>query len=86
MEIILNKNIVFNPEICGGKPTIKGTRITVTSAMGFILAGDLDNDVLEGFPRLTKDDLQSCKEFTYNLLDRTSSIIPSRMQYKYYNF
>ena len=76
MEIILNKNIVFNPEICGGKPTIKGTRITVTSAMGFILAGDLDNDVLEGFPRLTKDDLQSCKEFTYKLLDRTSFIIP----------
>ena len=76
MEIILYKNIVSNPEICGGKPTIKGTRITVTSPMGFILAGDLDNDVLEGFPRLTKDDLQSCKEFTYKLLDRTSSIIP----------
>ena len=76
MEITLYKNIVSNPEICGGKPTIKGTRITVTSVMGFILAGDTDENVLEGFPRLTKDDLQSCKEFTYKLLDRTSSIIP----------
>ena len=76
MEIILYKNILSNPEICGGKPTIKGTRISVSSVMGFILSGDLDEDVLEGFPRLTKDDLQSCKEFTYKLLDRTSSIIP----------
>ena len=76
MEIILYKNILSNPEICGGKPTIKGTRISVSSVMGFILSGDLDEDVLEGFPRLTKDDLQSCKEFTYKLLDRTSFIIP----------
>ena len=74
MEIILYKNIVSNSEIFVGKPTLKGTRITVCSVMGFILAGDTDEDVLENFPRLTKDDLQSCKEFTYKLLDRTSSI------------
>lgn len=76
MEIVLYKNIVSNPEICGGKPTVKGTRITVQSVMGFILAGDTDEDVLEGFPRLSKEDLQACKEFTYKLLDRTSTIVP----------
>ena len=64
MEYQLYKNIVSDPDICNGKPTIKGTRITVQSVMSFILAGDTDEDVLEGYPRMTADDLQACKEFT----------------------
>ncbi len=70
MEYQLYKNIVSNPDICNGKPTIKGTRITVQSVMSFILAGDTDEDVLEGYPRMTADDLQACKEFTSILFEK----------------
>ncbi len=70
MEYQLYKNIISDPDICNGKPTIKGTRITVQSVMSFILAGDSDQAVLEGYPRMTADDLQACKEFTSMLFEK----------------
>lgn len=72
MEYQLYKNIISNPDICNGKPTIKGTRITVETIMGFVLAGDTIEDVLEGYPSLTEGDIQTCKEFTMMLFDKPS--------------
>lgn len=70
MEYELYKNIISNPDICNGKPTIKGTRITVQTIMSFVLAGDTDEEVLDGYPRLTRDDIKTCKEFTIMLFDK----------------
>ena len=64
MEIQLYKNIVSNSEVCGGRPTIKGTRITVRTVIEQVLAGDPDEVILECFPRLTKESLKDCKDFT----------------------
>ena len=74
MEYQLYKNIVSNPDICNGRPTIRGTRITVQSVMSFVLAGDDDKDVLEGYPRMTADDLQACKEFTSMMFDKPTLV------------
>ncbi len=74
MEYQLYKNIISNPDICNGKPTIKGTRITVQSVMSFVLAGDTDEDVLKDYPRMTSDDLQTCKEFTSMLFEMPTLI------------
>lgn len=70
MEFQLYKNIISHPDICNGRPTIKGTRITVQTIMGFVLAGDTDEDVLEGYPRLTREDINTCKEFTMMLFEK----------------
>ncbi len=64
MEYPLYKNIVSNPDICNGKPVIKGTRITVRSVMSFVIAGNKDENILINYPRLKADDLQACKEFS----------------------
>lgn len=74
MESKLYKNIVSDSEICGGRPTIKGTRITVKTIMEQVIAGDSDEILLEYFPRLTKESLQDCKEFTTLLFDNTTLI------------
>ncbi|MDQ6843671.1 MAG: DUF433 domain-containing protein [Bacteroidota bacterium] len=74
MEYQLYKNIVSNPDICNGKPTIRGTRITVQSVMSFILAGDSDESVLKDYPRMTSEDLQTCKEFTSMLFEKPTLI------------
>jgi len=74
MEYTLYKNIVSNPDICNGKPVIKGTRITVKSVMSFVLAGNKDRKVLKGFPRMTPEDLQACKEFTLRYVEKPSLI------------
>lgn len=72
MEYQLYKNIVSNPDICNGKPTIKGTRITVQSVMSFINAGDKNKKVLEGYPRITEEDIETCKKFTSLFLKKAT--------------
>ncbi|CAN5246019.1 hypothetical protein BH09BAC2_BH09BAC2_22830 [soil metagenome] len=70
MEYLLHKNIISNPDICNGKPVIKGTRITFQTNMGFVIAGDSGEEVLGGYPRITSEDIKTCKEFTVLLFEK----------------
>ena len=51
--------IVSNKEILLGKPTIKGTRLSVEHIIGLLAQGWSEAQVLENFPRLTKESLQA---------------------------
>ncbi len=55
--------IVSDKEVLLGKPTIKGTRISVEHIVGLLAQGWTENEILENFPRLTKESLQAV--FTY---------------------
>ena len=70
MELVLYKNIVVNPAVCSGRPVFKGTRLTVKTILEFILAGDNDEDILQAYPFITKDDLITAREFSLVALDR----------------
>ncbi|MEO6221578.1 MAG: DUF433 domain-containing protein [Ginsengibacter sp.] len=63
MKTNIYKNIVADEEICGGRPTIEGTRITVKAIIGHLLEGDSEEVLLKGFPRLTKEDINTIKEY-----------------------
>jgi uncharacterized protein (DUF433 family) len=56
------ERIEINPDICNGKPVIKGTRITVQTILEFLGAGDSIEEVLEGYSGLTRDDLIGLKQ------------------------
>jgi uncharacterized protein (DUF433 family) len=60
--------IVINPEICNGRPTVRGTRITAQTVLEFLGAGDSIEDVLEEYPSLTKEDVLACLQFSSRLL------------------
>ena len=49
--------IEINPDICNGKPVIRGTRITVQTILEFLGAGDSIEEVLEGYPTLHREDI-----------------------------
>ncbi len=51
--------IVSDKEVLLGKPTIKGTRISVEHIVGLLAQGWTENQILENFPRLTKESLQA---------------------------
>lgn len=54
--------IVKNPAILAGKPTVKGTRISVELIAGLLDAGVWSQaDILRNYPRLTQDDLNACR-------------------------
>jgi len=60
--------IQIDPDICNGKPTIAGTRITVQTIMEFLGAGDSIADILEEHPSLTEDDVYACLQFATKLM------------------
>ena len=56
-------HIVSDNDILLGKPTIKGTRISVEHIVGLLAQGWDEVQILENYPRLTKESLQAV--FTY---------------------
>jgi uncharacterized protein (DUF433 family) len=61
--------IVIDPEICNGRPTIHGTRITVHTVLDFLGAGDSIEDILDGYPTLTREDVLACLQYSARLMD-----------------
>lgn len=47
-----------DPKILGGQVCIKGTRIPVTLILDALAAGETSEDLLRGYPTLTRDDIQ----------------------------
>lgn len=60
--------ITVDPDICNGKPVIKGTRITAQTVLGFLGAGDSIEDVLEEYPSLSREDVLECMKFSSELM------------------
>ncbi len=62
------RQIVIDPNICNGQPIIEGTRITASTVLEFLSAGDSIEDVLAGYPTLTRDDILACLAYSAWLL------------------
>ncbi len=57
------EKITVNPKILGGKPIIRGTRISVEFILD-LLASDLtEEEILEDYSHLTKDDIHACLRY-----------------------
>ncbi len=55
--------ITIKPGKRGGKPCIRGMRITVYDVLGYLAAGMTYEEILNDFPYLTKDDILACLEY-----------------------
>lgn len=52
------KRITFNSKIMGGKPCIRGMRVTVGTIVGLIAAGHSFDEILLAYPYLEEEDLR----------------------------
>lgn len=59
-EQLLLKRITSNPEIFGGKPIIRGMRISVELVLSLMAQGESVEALLEDYPDLTREDVQAC--------------------------
>lgn len=50
--------ITRNPEIMGGRPCIRGMRVTVGTIVGLVAAGHSSKEVLQAYPYLEEDDIR----------------------------
>jgi uncharacterized protein (DUF433 family) len=55
--------ITINPEIMGGKPCIRGLRVTVGTIVGLIAAGNNVEQVLKLYPYLEAEDIQQALNY-----------------------
>ena len=60
--------ITVDPEICHGKPCIRGLRYPVESILEYLAGGDSVEQVLAEFPDLERDDILACLEFSRKML------------------
>jgi uncharacterized protein (DUF433 family) len=55
--------IISDPEILNGKPIVKGTRISVALILQCIASGMIKEDILRGYPTLTREGLDAALDF-----------------------
>jgi uncharacterized protein (DUF433 family) len=55
--------ITIEPGKRGGKPCIRGMRITVYDVLEYLASGMSEQEILKDFPYLTKDDILACLSF-----------------------
>jgi uncharacterized protein (DUF433 family) len=57
------ERIIRDPQICGGDPVFKGTRITLRTVLASLAAGDFPEAILSDFPALRPEDIQAAISF-----------------------
>lgn len=62
MSTLLSR-ITIDPNICHGKPVVRGLRYPVEAMLEYLAGGDTIDEVLAEFPDLQRDDLLACIEF-----------------------
>ena len=55
--------ITIEPGKRGGKPCIRGMRITVYDVLEFLASGMSEDEILRDFPDLTREDIRACLAF-----------------------
>ena len=58
--------IILDPAIRSGKPTLRGTRITVTDVLEYLAGGMTPEAILEDFPDLSEEDIRAVLLYAAN--------------------
>jgi uncharacterized protein (DUF433 family) len=55
--------ITINPNKRSGKPCIRNLRMTVTDVLEYLASGMSEDEILDDFPDLTREDIRACLAF-----------------------
>lgn len=59
----VSDRITIDENICNGKPTIRGKRITVETILEFLNAGESIEEILNQYQSLEREDITACLNF-----------------------
>jgi uncharacterized protein (DUF433 family) len=60
--------IVSDPTVLGGKPVVKGTRVSVEFLLELFASGATRADVLKSYPHLTEEDVEEALRYAADVL------------------
>lgn len=69
--------ITFNPKILGGKPVIRGTRLSVDFILELLASGMGEDEILREYPRLKRADILAVLEYAARAI-RREEVLPVR--------
>ena len=58
-----SERIIRDPNVCGGDPIFRGTRVTLRTVLASLAAGDAAEEILADFPTLKADDIRAAIAF-----------------------
>lgn len=70
----LLERIVVNPKVMGGKPVIRGTRLTVQYILGLLAQGVAIDEILKEYDGLQREDILACIAFAAEVLKDTDFV------------
>lgn len=70
------KIITLEPGKRGGKPCIRGLRITVYDVLEYLASGMTEQEILHDFPELTSEDIKACLAFAADRERKLTSSLP----------
>lgn len=59
----MTSRITIDPDICNGRPTVRGLRITVETILDYLAAGDTAEEIVHQHPMLEPEDISACLDF-----------------------
>jgi uncharacterized protein (DUF433 family) len=72
-------HIESTADVCGGRPRIKNTRLTVEFLLGLMAEGWTEAQILENYPQITVEDLRAMFAFTHALVEEETYLPLSRV-------
>lgn len=69
--------ISIDPEVCFGKPCIKGTRIWVSLILDFLASGESESQILAAYPQLQHEDIQAALAYAAEVARERIVPVPS---------
>jgi uncharacterized protein (DUF433 family) len=66
--------IVVDAQVRFGKPCIRGTRISVGDVLGYLAGGMSEDQILQDFPQLVREDIRACLAYAAERERRTVGI------------
>jgi len=76
MDQSLFSRITLNSNVCGGKPTIRNMRFTVTDLLSLLAAGMTHEEILADYPYLEQEDIKASLEYAARISD-AKTILPA---------
>ena len=62
--------ISIRPDVCHGQECIRGTRIPVRQIVRMLANGDTQEDLLEAYPSITREDIAACLDYAASFAKR----------------
>jgi uncharacterized protein (DUF433 family) len=72
------ERISIDPNVCHGKPCIKGTRIWVSLIVDNLAAGSTEAEILEAYPSLAKEDIRTALAYAPEMVRERYVDIPMK--------